>query len=53
MAISSWKKILYCLAIILSAIYLIWRIGWTIPWEQRFRSFCMPSFFGSVKLSPT
>ncbi|MFV4923317.1 glycosyltransferase family 2 protein [Lactobacillus delbrueckii] len=36
MAISSWKKILYCLAIILSAIYLIWRIGWTIPWEQRF-----------------
>lgn len=36
MAISRWKKILYCLAIILSAIYLIWRIGWTIPWEQRF-----------------
>lgn len=36
MAISSWKKILYCLVIILSAIYLIWRIGWTIPWEQRF-----------------
>lgn len=36
MAISSWKKILYCLALILSAIYLIWRIGWTIPWEQRF-----------------
>lgn len=36
MAISSWKKILYCLAIILFAIYLIWRIGWTIPWEQRF-----------------
>ncbi len=36
MAISGWKKILYCLAIILSAIYLIWRIGWTIPWEQSF-----------------
>lgn len=36
MAISRWKKILYCLAIILSAIYLIWRIGWTIPWEQSF-----------------
>ena len=36
MAISRWKKFLYCLAIILSAVYLIWRIGWTIPWEQRF-----------------
>lgn len=36
MAISRWKKFLYCLAIILSAVYLIWRIGWTIPWEQSF-----------------
>ncbi len=36
MAISRWKKCLYCLAIILSAVYLIWRIGWTIPWEQSF-----------------
>jgi cellulose synthase (UDP-forming) len=36
MAISRWKKFLYCLAIILSAIYLIWRLGWTIPWEQSF-----------------
>lgn len=36
MAISRWKKFLYYLAIILSVVYLIWRIGWTIPWEQSF-----------------
>lgn len=36
MKISRRKKLFYCLAIVLSVIYLIWRIGWTIPWNQNF-----------------
>ncbi|WP_318764950.1 hypothetical protein [Lactiplantibacillus carotarum] len=27
------KKITYVLAIVLSVIYLIWRVGFTIPWH--------------------
>ncbi|MFB9769019.1 hypothetical protein [Lactiplantibacillus modestisalitolerans] len=53
MTITRFKKIVYILAIALSVIYLVWRVGFTIPWHTSLFALIFALLLVAVNSCPT